>query len=392
MKLKMKMKMNKIRDTVFFFFKRSSLLGAIWIFTLCGCATTKAPLPDSRHLITTNGAPTLVFQAGLGDDSRTWKDILPELTAQYRVFIVDRPGTGLSRNVKGSRDPCTIAKEQHDMLKSEGIAPPYLLVGHSLGGLYQYAFLGLYPDEVAGFVLIDPTHPRNWQALQQQFPKSASMLKGMNKVAFSSMQAREFDDQTVCLDRPEFAQVPQKPGIILIAGRSRSSDPEDYETFHLSLAQEWPALMGIHKVDMAWDSAHYIHQEHPKRVIAAIRQIASPKDCPTGCIKPEQRLDQVKIGGTKAFDIVYGKTNKNAIEVMVGAPIEDCITPFDQLGSVCIYRTKPKAAPALLSLVPIVGDIIDATEMAVNLKEWRELVVEYDEYNLVRHAGIRVLE
>jgi pimeloyl-ACP methyl ester carboxylesterase len=391
--MKLKMKINKIRSTMFILFKRSSLLCAIWILTLCGCATTKAPLLDSRHLVTTNGAPTLVLQAGLGDDSRTWKDILPELTAQYRVFIVDRPGTGLSPDATGPRDPCTIAQEQHDMLKREGIAPPYLLVGHSLGGLYQYAFLRLYPDEVAGFVLIDPTHPRNWHELQQQFPQSARMLKGLKKVAFSAMQRREFDDQTVCLNRAEFAQAPpQKPGRILIAGRSRPSDPEGYEAFHLSLAQEWPALIGIHKVDMVWDSAHYIHQEQPARVIAAIRQIASPKDCPKGCIKLEQRLDQVNIGGTKPVDIVYGETNKNTIDAVVGAPIGNCIIPFDQSGSVCIYRTKPKAAPALLSLVPIVGDIIDATEIAVNLKEWRELVVEYDEYNVVRHAGIRAIE
>jgi hypothetical protein len=358
--MKLKMKINKIRSTMFILFKRSSLLCAIWILTLCGCATTKAPLLDSRHLVITNGAPTLVLQAGLGDDSRTWKDILPELTAQYRVFIVDRPGTGLSPDATGPRDPCTIAQEQHDMLKREGIAPPYLLVGHEL---------------------------------QQQFPQSARMLKGLKKVAFSAMQRREFDDQTVCLNRAEFAQAPpQKPGRILIAGRSRPSDPEGYEAFHLSLAQEWPALIGIHKVDMVWDSAHYIHQEQPARVIAAIRQIASPKDCPKGCIKLEQRLDQVNIGGTKPVDIVYGETNKNTIDAVVGAPIGNCIIPFDQSGSVCIYRTKPKAAPALLSLVPIVGDIIDATEIAVNLKEWRELVVEYDEYNVVRHAGIRAIE
>lgn len=390
------MKLPLIQATRLFLIKRFTLSVVLIVsLTLCSCAATDTntkSLFQINRPDNPNGAPTLVLQAGLGDDSATWKNILPLLTEQYRVFMVNRPGSGHVPNMAGARDPCTIAQEQHQLLASEGIAPPYVLVGHSLGGLYQYAFLRLYPNDVAGIVLIDPTHPRNWQEIQKQFPASANLVKGMKTFVFSATQRREFEDQTRCLDRPEFTNpAPQKPGIILIAGRSRSNDPAGYGAMHLALARDWPALMDGAKLEIVWDSAHYIHQEQSVRVINAIRSVASPDQCSKGCATLNKSLNNIEIGGTKAFDIVFGKTKRGDIESVVGVPSESCITPFGEHGLVCFYRTKPEAAPIWLSLVPVVGDIVDVSEMVTDSKKWRELVVEYDERSIVKRAGIRAI-
>ncbi|MBK7417536.1 MAG: alpha/beta hydrolase [Dechloromonas sp.] len=62
------------------------------------------------------------------------------------MFAYDRPGYGSNPASNTPRDPCTIATELRDQLRSAGLPPPYVLVGHSLGGLYQYVFARLYPE------------------------------------------------------------------------------------------------------------------------------------------------------------------------------------------------------------------------------------------------------
>lgn len=369
------------------------LLTAATVSMIFGCAGATQPPPEpSAYTLKGSGTPILVFQSGLGDDRSTWKDMLPALSANYTVFVYDRPGAGGNPPVAGPRDPCTVAAEQRAALRSAGLAPPYVLVGHSLGGLYQYVYASLYSQEVAGFVLVDPTHPRNWAEIQRQLPATATLLKGIKTVAFSEMERREFDDQATCLDRPEFARPPGVPGRVLVAGRPRASDPEDYEALHLALAREWPALTGVTGVEVVWDAAHYIHHERPERVIAAIRRTASPRACADGCETPQRRLAGTEIGGHAAFDIVFGETRRNQIETVLGQP-RKTYAPLDaQGGEVRVYHRKPDTAHAAVSFIPIFGDLVDAVETVQAMREWRELVVEYDASGVVRRAGLRRIE
>ena len=114
-------------------------------------------------------APAVVLQSGLGDGRTTWDRLWPLLTARHRAFALDRPGYGDSPSTTAPRDPCQVARETHAVLHEAKVPPPYLLVGHSLGGLYQFAFARLYPDETAGMRLLDPTHPAHWATLPNHF-------------------------------------------------------------------------------------------------------------------------------------------------------------------------------------------------------------------------------
>lgn len=104
------------------------------------------------------GAATVVFEAGLGDDWTSWDDVADRVSRHTRVFAYSRPGYGASSAATTPRDPRTIVEELRALLAHEGYAPPYVLVGHSIGGAYMELFAKAHPEEVIGAVLVDPRH------------------------------------------------------------------------------------------------------------------------------------------------------------------------------------------------------------------------------------------
>jgi pimeloyl-ACP methyl ester carboxylesterase len=94
---------------------------------LLGCASA-LPVQRSGH-----GTPAVVFQSGLGDGPEVWRAVRPGIESLTTVVALQRPGYGASALPPGPRDACTIAAEQRATLQAAGIAPPYVLVGHSLG-------------------------------------------------------------------------------------------------------------------------------------------------------------------------------------------------------------------------------------------------------------------
>ncbi|MCC6626273.1 MAG: alpha/beta hydrolase [Chloroflexi bacterium] len=107
------------------------------------------------------GSPTVVIDAGLGDWSATWSSwVQPEVARTTRVCTYDRAGMGWSEAGPRPRTAATFARELHTLLHQGGVPGPYVLVGHSLGGLPVRVFAHAYAAEVAGVVLIESMHPR----------------------------------------------------------------------------------------------------------------------------------------------------------------------------------------------------------------------------------------
>lgn len=104
------------------------------------------------------GAATVVFEAGLGEDWTHWDEVASQVALHTRVFAYSRPGFGASDPPTTPRDPKQIVEELRALLASQGYAPPYVVVGHSMGGGYMELFAKLHPDEVVGVVLVDPRH------------------------------------------------------------------------------------------------------------------------------------------------------------------------------------------------------------------------------------------
>jgi pimeloyl-ACP methyl ester carboxylesterase len=101
------------------------------------------------------GGPTVVMDAGLAHVSAVWNLVQPEVAAFTRVCTVDRAGHAWSDHGPWPRTSRQICQELHALLTNAGIEGPYVLVGHSFGGLNMYLYASLYPDEVAGLVLLD---------------------------------------------------------------------------------------------------------------------------------------------------------------------------------------------------------------------------------------------
>ena len=105
------------------------------------------------------GSPTVILEAGNLGMSGHWVRVQQEVARLTRVCSYDRAGMGWSEARPGSRDASQISTELHSLLTGAGETGPYVLVGHSYGGLYALNYAGEYPGEVAGLVLLDSSHP-----------------------------------------------------------------------------------------------------------------------------------------------------------------------------------------------------------------------------------------
>ncbi len=108
---------------------------------------------------TSSGSPTVVLQPGGGDFSSVMAWITPAVANEARVCVYDRAGRGWSDLAESPQDATQIANDLHTLLQRGNVPGPYVLAGHSFGGLYALSHAIRYPDDVAGMVLIDSTDP-----------------------------------------------------------------------------------------------------------------------------------------------------------------------------------------------------------------------------------------
>jgi pimeloyl-ACP methyl ester carboxylesterase len=108
---------------------------------------------------TGSGSPTVVLEPGLGEVSPAMAWIASAVAHDTRVCVYDRAGRGWSDPADGPEDATQIAADLHTLLNRGHIPGPYVLAGHSFGGLYVLTFAATYPDQVAGLVLLDSTAP-----------------------------------------------------------------------------------------------------------------------------------------------------------------------------------------------------------------------------------------
>lgn len=125
--------------------------------------------------------PTLVLETGQALPSEHFHWLNEGLKDSLRVVRYDRAGIAYSDLSHTPRDPLTIAQELHRLLEEAGESPPYILAGHSFGGLFIRVFAQQYPDEVAALVFIDSSHPDQRQRLH--FPERKDVSWMLNTIA-----------------------------------------------------------------------------------------------------------------------------------------------------------------------------------------------------------------
>ncbi len=130
-----------------------------------------------------SGCPTVLFEAGIAATNLNWFHVQETVAGFTGTASYDRSGLGWSSPARTPRTPGNIAAELHNLLQCGGIKPPYILVGHSFGGLVMRRFAVLYPEEVAGVVLVDPMRCEEWPPLNPSKQSQLDLGKRLTRFA-----------------------------------------------------------------------------------------------------------------------------------------------------------------------------------------------------------------
>ncbi|HEY4610574.1 MAG TPA: alpha/beta hydrolase [Ilumatobacteraceae bacterium] len=139
---------------------------------------------------TGTGSPTVVVEPGLGEMSAGMAWITPAVASSTRVCVYDRAGRGWSDS-SSRRDGEQTAADLHMLLERAGEPGPYVLAGHSAGGIYVLNFARMYPQDVAGVVLLDSMHPEqytriaSWPAFYEMFRRATGVLPSLSRLGVS---------------------------------------------------------------------------------------------------------------------------------------------------------------------------------------------------------------
>lgn len=268
------------------------------------------------------GGPTVVLEAGYRNNAEIWEAteipngatgdaVWPGVAAFTRVCAYDRPGT--MGNVVSRSDPAPQPRttadavtDLHALLTAAQVPGPYVLVGHSLGGLIVRLYASTYPDEVVGLVLIDALPEGLWDGLQAVLTPaqwdlyhqlSTQVPAGLED--YPELEWFNFEESFVEVrDAAATAPLRPMPLVVLSFGLSMQSElppdalPLDYpfDTFNRVRAEHQRALATLvpeARFVVATESGHYIQVQQPDLVIEAVHQVVEAVREPSSWATPE---------------------------------------------------------------------------------------------------------
>jgi pimeloyl-ACP methyl ester carboxylesterase len=257
------------------------------------------------------GSPTVVLEAGYRSSARVWSEdlrqsgtsrrmVLAGVAGFTRVCAYDRPGTvaPLNDNIRPSRsDPIPqpraapdVVADLHTLLGVAGFPGPYVLAGHSLGGLFVRLYASTYPDEVVGLILVDPYSerletlltPERWADLVRFNVRSGSdtvePIPG-----YGDLETLGYGRDNVVM-RQAAASTPLGPMPLAVLAHARPFDVAEgvegfssdaLETVLRTANEDMATLVPNARLFVAKDSGHDIHQDQPGLVTEAIRQVVT---------------------------------------------------------------------------------------------------------------------
>lgn len=225
------------------------------------------------------GMPVVVLDAGLGNTSATWSLVEPKVSEFARVCSYDRAGMGQSDRASQQRTSKDMVLDLHNLLTKAGVNSPYVLVGHSFGGMNVRLYASEYPKEVVGLVLVDSTHEDESDRMVAVLPPEILKQAKPEDMVVRSAEDFDFDKSVAQLRAANWRR--DIPLVVLTRG-SASLNPNDYavpalapkfEDIRLELQQELVRRSGKGRQIIAEKSGHFIQRDQPELVIEAIRQV-----------------------------------------------------------------------------------------------------------------------
>lgn len=262
-----------------------------------------------------DGSPTVILESGLNDSLLYWYKVQPVVAKFTRVCSYDRAGVGWSDTRPEPPHSRNIAVHLHSLLTDAGVNPPYVLVGHSIGGIHVRVYQNMYPNDVVGMVLVDSTHPdwkkrlpsplMKWVALQRLEYKLAKLAMPFGVLRFFGLllcgngppevrdmlrtvecqtrsaetQVTEYDDFYCCADEGcTTSSLGSMPLVVLSHDPDKSHLPgfigadvaKLNETASTQMQEELSHLSTMGSRVVAKGSTHYIQLDRPDLVIDAV--------------------------------------------------------------------------------------------------------------------------
>lgn len=211
---------------------------------------------------------TIIMDAGYGDDSTTWRQVADEVSSYANVLLYDRAGLGKSGTSTNRRTSEEMVRELHQLIKQLDIASPFILVGHSFGGVNMQLFASEYRDEVTGLVLVDTT-PSDYR--ERFLPTMSREFQN----AYSKQFVREgnYDEFMESLHQVKQANLDLSiPTTIISAGEKDFYSAENQRLWN-ALQKEMTGISSNASFVIAEQSAHYIQRDEPHLIVEAIRKL-----------------------------------------------------------------------------------------------------------------------
>lgn len=226
------------------------------------------------------GTPVVVLDSGLGDDASVWADVQPEMARFTRVCAYDRAGTGSSSPAPRPHSGRQMVAELHSLLELAGVQGPYVLVGHSLGGLNVRLFASEHLPEVAGMVLVDAATEEQDTRCWGFIPEEA--MRGFKAMLAEHPEGLDYEHfvgtmADVHHSKRTFGDVPL---VVLTHGVDGPAPPGASAEVVARIEQAWretqaelPSLSTNSVQITAKNAGHYIHRDAPQLVITAVREV-----------------------------------------------------------------------------------------------------------------------
>lgn len=236
---------------------------------------------------TGEGSPTVVLEGGVVSD---WAAVQPEVASQTRVCSYDRPDAPQSHSDPTSdRTAQQVVDDLHALLEASGETGPYVLVGHSLGGIYVQLYAYQYPDEVAGLVLVDPTPEEFTPGLIALLTSLGTPIpeEPPGPVTIEQVTMEQMREARASGPLPAVPMVLLSHGVPPVAEERPPGWPVEeeealFQRLHLEIVASVPGARHV----IAEESTHDIQNEQPDLVIAAITDVVAAVRDPASWATP----------------------------------------------------------------------------------------------------------
>ena len=244
------------------------------------------------------GEPVVVIDTGIGDLAEKWHGVQDQLAQDSRVCTYDRAGYGQSEPGPTPRHSQRVASELKLLLEKAGVEGPYVLVGHSLGGLNLQVFASQYPALVAGLVLIDPppldfitgkAFPDLYQMAAQQGPELSAAAEHARQSADAEERAKASYLEAVASEHQMFttetaeqvvaiASFGDMPLIVMAAGKPNPAfgdAAEAFQAFWIEQSRALAAKSANGRFILVEESGHHLEEDAPDAIFRAVREMVA---------------------------------------------------------------------------------------------------------------------